>query len=795
MNSIEPSVAAGMALMILATVAGAWIHLRTAPRTGAYRRSWQLLGGAMAAWGGGTVLALSLQALDIRWPAPLGATTPAHVGYVASMALFSAGVVLNPALSPRVVRLRALANAIIVAASATTVMWFLAARTLHARTGDPRSTAVILAYPAIDVVLVHLAATTFRRVRYTDAERFVTARAVAKRCTLGFLAFAVSDLRELVVYAHGWTAGVPLLTEIGWAIGIALLVDAARVARASTRELDPASVSGRRPEDDRTLATALGLAPVAAAIIAGGVALVDVVVSGRIDPTGVLMLSAVVSMVLARQSLTVSDNRLLGLELRRAVEDLEHHATHDGLTGLPNRAGLTERIRATVAAQSESGCAALLFVDLDHLKPVNDSLGHAAGDELLRATAGRLTDIAGANVTRFGGDEFVVLLDDLPALDTAASAELIGRRLVESAACPVEVEGHLIRPSVSVGIAIAEPDITPEELMRRADLALYRAKATGRRRAATYDPDLNVDTRQLLDLELELRRAIRNDEFEVHYQPVVKLRTGEVSGVESLLRWRHPTRGLLGPDAFLDAAAACGLLGTIGERTLMRACADVASLRSASGRSCSVAVNLSTTELTDRRVVQRVRTALETFGLPPASLVIEINEDVVVDDTIRNTIDELRSLGVLLSIDDFGTGNSSLRQLGTYPARTLKIDRSFVARLGEDERATAIVKAILGLARNLGLATVAEGVETPAQAQSLLSMGCDFGQGWLFARALPIDELRLHLAAPAPAPRRWEPTDTPDAQAPSRSNDAVASATMRSSSSATGGRSPMAPTT
>lgn len=560
----------------------------------------------------------------------------------------------------------------------------------------------------------------------------------------------------------------------------------------------------------------LGLAPVLAAIAAGVTAMADWIVHDRVDPTGTLMLTTVIPMVLARQSLTLNDNRHLSESLEVSVAHLLHQASHDRLTGLPNRSQLTDRILTAIeGCAGTSDTAALLFLDLDHLKPVNDSLGHGAGDTLLRTTAERLTLEVGPRVTRFGGDEFVVMLDDLPVLDPLESAGVIARRIVEATAAPITIGGHVIRPSVSIGLAVAEPGITPEELLRRADLALYRAKAMGRRRVAGYDPADGGDVRHRIDLEAELRTALRNDDFEVHYQPVVDLATGRIEGVETLLRWRHPERGLLTPDSFLGEAAASGLLGSIGERTLMRACADLAAIRHRTdGPPLSIAVNLSTTELTDGRVVHRVRKALDTFGLDPARLVIEITEDVVVDDTIRTTIDELRALGVHLAIDDFGTGNSSLRQLGTYPAGILKIDRSFIAHLGEDRQASAIVRAILGLARNLGLRTVAEGVETPGQALILAEMGCDLAQGWLFAKAMPLDELESHLASlpprhsavrPSVGPLSSSATDPfPPAtatvagtapHAPSRSKVEDASDMMRSSISATGGRSEITPTT
>ncbi len=769
----------GPTLVAVAAAAAAVTMLRRAGRTGPYALPWRLFGVSLIAWSLGAALS-ALHALGT----PIGGAAMGDLAYAVATFLYLTAIVLHPALAPRVVRLRTIANGVIVAASFCTLLWFVAGRHLHAAGGDVFHTAVTLAYPASDVVLIHLGLTTARRVRFTDGDHFTAARRTALLVTAAFGAFLLVDVQVLVQRAHGIWSGVPLLVEAGWVLGMALATAGIVTAtRAGPEPHGPGSRT-RSADDDVRLGSALGLAPVAAAILAVGAALVDWLVRGAVNQPGMLMISAVVSMVLARQSLTLSDNRQLGASLQTIVEDLEHQATHDGLTGLPNRMRLTERIGDALAACAGTDHrTALLFVDLDHLKPVNDSLGHAAGDILLRTVAERITARVGPVVTRFGGDEFIVLLDDVPAVDAAASAELVGRKLVEDTSQPFEIDRHVIRPSVSVGVALAEPGTTPHELMRRADLALYRAKAQGRRCVASYLHRADSDPRRRIDLENELRRALRNDEFELHYQPVVELASGTVRSVECLLRWQHPTRGLLPPDAFLAEAVASGLMGSIGERSLMRACADLSALRLPDGTSPRVAVNLSTSELTDPRVVQRVRTALETFAMDPARLIVEITEDVVVDAAIRATIDKLRSLQVQLAIDDFGTGNSSLRQLGTYPARTLKIDRSVIGRMGEDPRATAIVQAILGLARRLDLQAVAEGVETPDQARALAAMGCDLAQGWLFAAAMPIDELEVYLASAA------------GSQRPRRSKVELASAAMRSSSSATLGRSSIAPTT
>jgi diguanylate cyclase (GGDEF)-like protein len=566
------AMAGAIAVAFTATVSGCLV-LVEARRTGTNRRSWQLLGASLIAWAIGAALSFGSHLVDRTTVPAFGDHGVATSAYLLTSALYIAAIVLQPALAPRLVRLRTVANGVIVAASLSTVLWFAAGRRLYELTGELDAAITAIAYPAADVVLVYLVLVGVRRSRFNHPERLGAARTAGFLLAGAFTAILVGDVVDLAAGAHGFTASVPLLTETFWISGFILIAAGVRVAGDGRGRHRPV------PEDDRKLVAALGLAPVVAANLAGASAAIDWIGRSTVDPPGMLMLAIVISMVLARQSVTVGDNRLLGASLQRAVEELERQATHDSLTGLPNRSGLTERVQRTIDdCVGTSRRAALLFVDLDHLKPVNDSLGHAAGDALLCTTATRLTARVGPAVTRFGGDEFVVLLHDLPALDAIASAELIGRKIVEDTARPIEISGHVIRPSVSVGIAVADAGAGPAELMRRADLALYRAKATGRRCVASYDPDGEVDARHQIDLEQELRRAIRNDEFEVHYQPVVELATGRVEGVESLLRWRHPVRGLLSPDAFLaEATTERSARERSEERTLMRACADIAT--------------------------------------------------------------------------------------------------------------------------------------------------------------------------------------------------------------------------
>ena len=729
------------------------------------RRSWTL-----------TIVGLVLYALGaVVWFATLrGSLSPSTTGlgdllYLLAMVTFAVATLRHPLLRPRSRLVRATIDAAIVAASISVWLWLAVGRHLLDTSGDRLGTAVCLMFPALDVFIVVLCLTAATRPRIE--QRSVTSGLLLSGA---FSFLFVGDLAQTFLRTYGTETTFPLIVEAAWISSFVLLGAAAWVARGTSNTTRP-TVARQR------LANLVAALPALFAVVATVVTVTDASKRGIVDATAVVILMSVVALALVRQSLTVADNMRLGDSLQSAVDELEDQATHDTLTRLPNRAGLIGRIdEALGRAERDGSLVALLFLDLDHLKAVNDSLGHHAGDDLLRTLSSRLLARVGSGVTRFGGDEFVVLLEELPA---SGAARRVGKEIVSDASTPMTVQGYRFRPSVSVGVALGEPGITSEELLRRADVALYRAKSLGRRCVAEYEPSLDVSARRHVDLEPELRRALERDEFEVHYQPVVSLTTGAVVGVESLLRWRHPERGLLPPAEFLEEAAAMGMLAELGRRTLLRVCADFGESGHPLFASLGAAVNLSTSELVDDRVIDRVADALTAGGMPPGRLTIEITEDVIVDDTIRRTIDRLRSLGVDLSIDDFGTGNSSLRQLGAYPASTLKVDRSFVERFEKDQHAEAITRAILGLARNLGLRTVAEGVETEAQAQLLARYGCDFAQGWRYARAMPRDELVEFLGSrPVPQPE-------------SRASAASASDMIEASSSATGGRSSMTPTT
>ena len=435
-------------------------------------------------------------------------------------------------------------------------------------------------------------------------------------------------------------------------------------------------------------------------------------------------------------SLAIADARLV---------DAVHQALHDPLTGLANRRLFQDRLEhALTGAEGDPSTVAVLFCDLDRFKLVNDSLGHAAGDELLVAVARRLRTCLrdGDLAARLGGDEFAVLLPDV---QDPGDAERVARRIVDVLAAPFALGGREVVATASIGIALGTHD--PVGMLRDADVAMYAAKASGRGGHVLFAPGMRAAAVERLDTEAELRRALaRDDELEVHFQPIVALPDGRITGFEALARWRHPHRGLLGPAAFIPVAEETGLILPLGERILREACAHVAPWPGAP----TVTVNLSGRQMQQPDLVRVVADALAAAELPPGRLVLEITETVLVQDTeaMVRRLDELRALGVRVALDDFGTGWSSLRYLDRFALDVLKIDRSFVAALGNRRQDAALARVVLQLGEALGLTVVAEGVERPDQVSALVALGCDAAQGFHFARPMAAPQAEALLAAP-----------------------------------------------
>jgi diguanylate cyclase (GGDEF)-like protein/PAS domain S-box-containing protein len=440
-------------------------------------------------------------------------------------------------------------------------------------------------------------------------------------------------------------------------------------------------------------------------------------------------------------------------ERRQLEQELRHQAFHDSLTGLANRALFEDRLSHALAGLPRTGGGlTVLFVDLDDFKTVNDSLGHSAGDELLRAVGERLQhNLRGADTAaRLGGDEFGVLLENASTFTAAAET---ARRLLAALEPPFLIEGRQLNVSASIGIAVAEPSSEAMQLMRNADLAMYEAKGRGGAQWRLFEESMHVTALGRLELGSQLQRAVEEHQFELHYQPIVRLSDNAVVGAEALIRWRHPERGLLPPKEFLPLAEQTRLIVQMGHWALTEACGTLAAWQGAFPRRdpLFLSVNISMRQLHERDVVDDVRAALAEAEIAPQQLVLEITESYLADEAeaTLGLLQRLRALGVRLAVDDFGTGYSALSYLQRFPIDILKIDRSFVEHARRASASLSLVRSIVQLGRSLHLELVAEGIEEAEQAEELLAMGVTSGQGFYFAEPLEPERLGELLATDA----------------------------------------------
>jgi diguanylate cyclase (GGDEF)-like protein/PAS domain S-box-containing protein len=437
-------------------------------------------------------------------------------------------------------------------------------------------------------------------------------------------------------------------------------------------------------------------------------------------------------------------------EQKRLEQQLVHDALHDPLTGLANRVLFREHLeRALAGRRRRRAKVAVLFLDLDNFKLVNDSLGHRVGDRLLIEVARRLsttmraTDVA----ARQGGDEFTILLDRVQGVDEASR---FAERLTEALRKPIEIDGRQIVVGVSIGIALAVgAETAADDLLAHADVAMYEAKGRGRGRHAVFDPSMRIRARSRLETEAELRTAIDTEQFVLHYQPIVQLATDRIVGFEALVRWQHPRRGLVAPMEFIPLAEVTGLIVPLGRLITAAACRQLRALRDAgiAGPGMTMSVNVSPRQAVEPGFVAEVGAILASTGLEPGALVLEITESLILDASAASdsSLRQLRDMGVQLVVDDFGTGFSALEYFKRFAVNGLKIDRSFIDGLGRSRVDTAIVTATLAFARALGLSVTAEGVETADQLQRLRDLGCLQGQGYLFSRPVPAGDLQALL--------------------------------------------------
>ncbi len=451
-------------------------------------------------------------------------------------------------------------------------------------------------------------------------------------------------------------------------------------------------------------------------------------------------------------------------ERKRTDEELAFLATHDPLTGLPNRTLILDRVEQMLARSRRSQTpVAALFVDLDNFKDINDTLGHSVGDELLRAVAARLDGVVreADALGRLGGDEFVVISEEL-SLDVAP--ELIAERLLDALKQPFKLGADKetrVTVTASIGIAAGGDHTSAEELLRNADIAMYRAKWDGRNRHVVFETGMQDIVQTRMELEMDLREALENDEFVLAYQPTLHLQDMSPTGVEALIRWEHPVRGVVQPDDFIPLLEKTGLITEVGKWVLQEACRQGAAWRAA-GYPIGMAVNVSGRQLDTDQLIADIEGALCDSGLDPGALTIEITETTLmrnVEETARR-LDQIKALGVRIAIDDFGTGYSSLAHLQRFPVDALKIDRSFISGLKYNQEGETLIRTLVQLGKSLSIETFAEGIEQQQELSLLRDQDCDSGQGFLFARPLDVAATEAFL-------QNWAENATPSlAQAP-----------------------------
>ena len=599
-------------------------------------------------------------------------------------------------------------DSLIVGAGGFIAIWYLLLGPILNAPGMTRWERLFTAaLPIGDLLLVLAMSTAMLRRHQPEVPAPV-------RLLAGAIALTVTaDVSYSWIQLHGGFTGGSW-PDLLWLAGCFLLVVAA----------DQQYRRPRHPAPRRADRTTVFILPYAASI---GAYLLLAEQSSHLplDPYGGMILgSAVLTLlVMARQMHALRDNREM--------------AVTDGLTGLANRTLVTERLEQLARQPVRPGRhTAVMLIDLDRFKPVNDTFGHDAGDAVLIAAADAMRAVirGGDLAGRLGGDEFAVLVQGLPSREAAG---VVAARLLEALRMPVVFGEHVLMVEASIGVVVRDdPDASGETLLQQADTALYAAKRAGRGRFHYYSDVMDTKAR-----EAELRRAVANDELVVHFQPAVALATGELRGVEALVRWNHPVRGLLGPGEFIDLAEETGAIVPLGAWVLRAACREACGWRADTegAEALRLSVNLSPKQVAQADLVQTVETILAETGFPPDRLTLEITESVILqpDPLTISRLEALRDLGIELAVDDFGTGYSALSYLRSLPVTILKIDRSFVTGIADDDEARSVCEAVVHLSRAFKMTVVAEGVETVDQAAALINMGCAVGQGFYFYRPLP----------------------------------------------------------
>ena len=716
--------------------------------TGRLRTCWFLLGGAALSWGIGQVIWSWYEvvlAQEVPYP------SLADVGYLGAVPFLLAGVLLFPSRSLRTMgRVRAVMDGIMTVVTVAFVSYGTFLGVIYSTSeGDVFERVLAVTYPAADVLTVAVVlAVLARRVDRLGGPLPVVAA--------GVMSLAVADSAFAYMTAKG-TYGDDPVTDLGWPLGFALL------AVAATMSAEDAPDADLRRLSSSWFSVSMPYVP----LVPGVVVFIALAFKGEaMGPFLAITSSAAALLLVGRQMLTMLENRELTGSLEETVAELkeregqlEFQAFHDPLTHLANRALFRDRLDHALEQRRDEAIS-VLFVDLDDFKTVNDSLGHDAGDRLLGSVGERLRACVrvGDTVARIGGDEFAILIE---GDDDGTEGPVIAQRVLSALAVPFSLAGRELRVSASLGLASGRYE-SGTGVLQDADLAMYAAKANGKARVELFEHTMRTTAVDRMELVLDVQAAVEAGEMLVHLQPIVDLETLEVEGHEALVRWEHPQRGLLGPAAFIAIAEETGAIVPMGWWVLEQACEQAQTWPSG-----QIGVNLAAGQLLDPAAVTTVAGILTRTGIDPRRVVLEITESVFLDtEAIGHRLHQLRALGVLLAIDDFGTGYSSLSYLTRLPVDIVKIDRSFVERLGGPPGDEVLVRAVVQLARSLGLRSVGEGVETPAQLQRLQSFGCNAAQGYLFGRpaAEPLFDLgslralRSEAAAGRRQGRRADPS-------------------------------------
>ena len=713
--------------------------------SGPLKTSWVLLGASCGAWGiGQTIWTIYETGLGREVPFP----SWADAGYLAAVPLAVAGLLVMPAAAQSMAGLaRNILDGVMVALALFCTSWILVLGPLFAAGGENLlSTILGLAYPVGDVVTITMLIFALLRARQGGE----AARQPLYLIGLGLTGIALADSGFVYLTSQtSYTSGS--LIDIGWFAGFAVLFVAAR------RPERPAPTA----EDEGGLRFVSSLSvPYTPVVVMATTVLFQHLRGKGLDGTATFTAMAVLLLIVLRQVLTLRENLALVRNLEDRVEqrtadhkqlqeELAHQAFHDSLTGLANRALFKDRVEhALTRLQRRRRPLAVFFLDLDRFKAINDSFGHASGDALLIAVSRRLRDCVRAEdtVARLGGDEFAVLVENLAS---ESEVRIVADRVKEAFRDPIEIDGRELAVAASIGIALSEEAgaETADDLLRNADLAMYRAKAAGGG-ARQYIPEMHAGMIDRLELESDLRQALARQQLYLVYQPIIDLQSGRVSGAEALLRWQHPTRGVVSPADFIPVAESSGMIVPIGEWVLRQACRDARRWDQVpGGAALSVSVNLSGRQLQTSELPSMVPQALLEAGLAPGRLTLEMTESVLIERTDETLalLHELRRMGVRLAIDDFGTGYSSLSYLHRFPVDVVKIDRSFIESLTGEADETSLVGSIIRIGQGMRVTTVAEGIEDAAQLRALERLGCDNGQGFHFARPMSAADFETYI--------------------------------------------------